>query len=132
MNEQLCSELLATDLGDISGLTFHAAGASETAEKPYGVVRFSDFTEHPVLLGNYDGTASVTLRTLPEETSQGAVDSWAHEILGRLAGTDTMDIALAGEYSAAQCWDPRTSSSSISDGVRVTTISATVSLVSLT
>jgi len=131
MNEQLCSELLATDLGDISGLTFHAAGASETAEKPYGVVRFSDFTEHPVLLGNYDGTASVTLRTLPEETSQGAVDSWAHEILGRLAGTDSMDIALADNYSAAQCWDPRTSSSSISDGVRVTTISATVSLVQL-
>ncbi len=131
MNEQLCSELLATDLGDISGLTFHAAGASETAEKPYGVVRFSDFTEHPVLLGNYDGTASVTLRALPEETSQGAVDSWAHEILGRLAGTDSMDIALADNYSAAQCWDPRTSSSSISDGVRVTTISATVSLVQL-
>ena len=131
MNEQLCSELLATDLGDISGLTFHAAGASETAEKPYGVVRFSDFTEHPVLLGNYDGTASVTLRTLPEETSQGAVDSWAHEILGRLAGTDSMNIALADNYSAAQCWDPRTSSSSISDGVRVTTISATVSLVQL-
>ena len=131
MNEQLCSELLATDLGDISGLTFHAAGASETAEKPYGVVRFSDFTEHPVLLGNYDGTASVTLRTLPEETSQGAVDSWAHEILGRLAGTDSMDIALADNYSAAQCWDPRTTSSSISDGVRVTTISATVSLVQL-
>jgi len=131
MNEQLCSELLATDLGDISGLTFHAAGASETAEKPYGVVRFSDFTEHPVLLGNYDGTASVTLRTLPEETTQGAVDSWAHEILGRLAGTDSMDIALADNYSAAQCWDPRTSSSSISDGVRVTTISATVSLVQL-
>jgi len=131
MNEQLCSELLATDLGDISGLTFHAAGASETAEKPYGVVRFSDFTEHPVLLGNYDGTASVTLRTLPEETTQGAVDSWAHEILGRLAGTDSMDIALADNYSAAQCWDPRTTSSSISDGVRVTTISATVSLVQL-
>ena len=131
MNEQLCSELLATDLGGISGLTFHAAGASETAEKPYGVVRFSDFTEHPVLLGNYDGTASVTLRTLPEETTQGAVDSWAHEILGRLAGTDSMDIALADNYSAAQCWDPRTTSSSISDGVRVTTISATVSLVQL-
>ena len=131
MNEQLCSELLSTDLGDISGLTFHAAGASETAEKPYGVVRFSDFTEHPVLLGNYDGTASVTLRTLPEETSQGAVDSWAHEILGRLAGTDSMDIARADNYSAAQCWDPRTTSSSISDGVRVTTISATVSLVQL-
>ena len=125
MNEQLCSELLATDLGD------HAAGASETAEKPYGVVRFSDFTEHPVLLGNYDGTASVTLRTLPEETSQGAVDSWAHEILGRLAGTDSMDIALADNYSAAQCWDPRTSSSNISDGVRVTTIRATDSLVQL-
>jgi len=132
MNEQLCSELLAVDLGDISGLTFHAAGASETAEKPYGVVRFSDFAEHPVLLGNFDGTATVDLRTLPEETTQAEVDTWAHEILGRLAGTDTMDIALAGEYSAAQCWDPRTSSSSISDGVRVTTISATVSLVSLT
>ena len=131
MNEQLCSELLATDLGDISGLTFHAAGASETAEKPYGVVRFSAFTADPVLLGNYDGTASGTLRTLPEATSQGAGDSGAHEILGRLAGTDSMDIALADNYSAAQCWDPRTTSSSISDGVRVTTISATVSLVQL-
>ena len=45
MNEQQCSRLLAADLSDISGVTFHAAGASDTAEKPYGVVRFSDFSE---------------------------------------------------------------------------------------
>ena len=131
MNEQLCSELLATDLGDIPGLTFHAAGASETGEKPYGVVRFSDFTEHTTLLGNFDGNAAVSLRTLPEETSQATVDGWAHEILSRLAGTDAMDIALAGEYSAAECWNAQASSSTIADGVRETTIQATISLVQL-
>ncbi len=131
MNEQQCSRLLAADLSDISGVTFHAAGASDTAEKPYGVVRFSDFSEHEILLGNFDGTVSVDLRSNPEETTQEAVDGWADEILGRLVGTDAMNIALAGEYSAAQAWDPKTASSTIADGIRVTTISATISLVQL-
>lgn len=131
MNEQLCASLLASDLSDVEGLTFHAAGASEVAEKPFGVVRFSDFAEHPVLLGNFDGTITVNLRTLPEETPQSTVDAWADEIVGRIAGTDGMDIALAGAYSAAQCWDAASSTSSINDGVRETEIQGSISLVQL-
>jgi len=131
MNEQECARLLAADLADIPGVVFHAAGAAGLAEKPYGVVRFSDFSEHPVLLGNFDGTITVDLRTLPEETTQETVDAWADEIVGRIAGTDGMDIALAGSYSAAQCWNAQTAISSIDDGVRVTTISGSISLVQL-
>ena len=131
MNEQECAGLLATDLSDIPGLTFHASGASEMAEKPYGVVRFEGFTEHPVLLGNFEGTISIHLRTLPEETSQADVDAWATEIVGRIAGTDGMDIALSGKYSAAQCWNAASSSSTITEGIRETVMEGSISIVQL-
>ena len=131
MNEQQCASLLASDFDSLDGITFHAAGSSATGEKPYGVVRFQDFTENVTLLGNYDGTILVMLRTIPEDTSQEAVDAWADEITSRLASKDSVSIALAGFYSAAECWNVQTQTSSVNDGVRETPIQVTTSLVQL-
>ena len=131
MNEQQCSRLLAADLDSLFGVTCHAAGSSATGEKPYGVVRFSDFTENITLLGNYDGTVTVTLRTIPEDTTQEEVDAWTDQIVSRLANKDSLSIALSGAYSAAECWNVQAQISSIADGVRETVVQVSTSLVQL-
>ena len=131
MNEQQCSRLLAADLDSLFGVTFHAAGSSATGEKPYGVVRFSDFTENITLLGNYDGTVTVTLRTIPEDTTQEEVDAWTDQIVSRLANKDSLSIALSGAYSAAECWNVQAQISSIADGIRETVVQVSTSLVQL-
>ena len=131
MNEQQCSRLVAADLDSVFGVTFHAAGSSATGEKPYGVVRFSDFTENITLLGNYDGTVTVTLRTIPEDTTQEEVDAWTDQIVSRLASKDSLSIALSGAYSAAECWNVQAQISSIADGVRETVVQVSTSLVQL-
>ena len=131
MHAQQCSRLLAADLDSLSGVTFHAAGSSATGEKPYGVVRFSDFTENITLLGNYDGTVTVTLRTIPEDTTQEEVDAWTDQIVSRLASKDSLSIALSGAYSAAECWNVQAQISSIADGVRETVVQVSTSLVQL-
>ena len=131
MNEQQCSRLLAADLDSLFGVTFHAAGSSATGEKPYGVVRFSDFTENITLLGNYDGTVTVTLRTIPEDTTQEEVDAWTDQIVSRLANKDSLSIALSGAYSAAECWNVQAQISSIADGIRETVVQGSPSLVQL-
>ena len=131
MNEQECARLLAEDLDDIPWVTFHAAGSSATGEKPYGVIRFQDFSENTTLLGNYDGTIAVNLRTIPEDTTQAAVDSWADQVANRLASTAAISIALSGQYSAAECWNVQTQTSSIGDGVRETVVQVSISLIQL-
>ena len=131
MNEQECARLLAEDLGDITGITFHAAGTSEAGEKPFGVVRFSDFTENVTLLGNYDGSITVTIRTIPDDTTQEQVDSWADQVGNRITSKESLSTALSGQYSAAECWNVQTQISSIGDGVRETVVQVSTSLVQL-
>ncbi len=131
MNEPLCATLLAEDLSTISGLTFFAAGAEGLAEKPYGVVRFENFVENQTLLGNYDGQISVNLRSVPEDTNAAEVSAWSDEITSRIVSTDSLDAALDGKYSAAECWNVQSQTSSISDGIRETLITVSCSLVQL-
>ena len=131
MNEQQCSRLLAADLDSLFGVTFHTAGSSAIGENPYGVVRFSDFTENITLLGNYDGTVTVTLRTIPEDTTQEEVDALTDQIVSRLASKDSLSIALSGAYSAAECWNVQAQISSIADGIRETVVQVSTSLVQL-
>lgn len=131
MNDNQCAALVASNFNSIEGLKFYAAAVEDTAEKPYGVVRFENFTENPTLLGNYDGEIIINVRTNPEDTTAAAVTAWSDEIVSRLADANSLDTAFDGKYTAAECWNVISQTSAISDGIRETTVSVSVSLVQL-